>query len=170
VKGRLALGVALCAATVVVAGGLAAATGHSGVTGRTLVIGGTAPLTGEASSAAAVARGEVAKLKASKADTFMIVAFGKLAIQAFVDANKLGWRPRIFVNAVASSASLQKAGRNLSRESLLKAVSLNEQDNPFVIPGIAIATSPTDHFPMQQVGLQRSSGDHWVGLGGIVGA
>jgi branched-chain amino acid transport system substrate-binding protein len=191
-------------------------------------------------STAADVQSEVAKLKASKADTFMIFAFGKFAIQAFVDANKLGWHPRIFVNAVGSSASLMtlstltagkkettgavsivyfkdptdprwatdkglalfrtilkaydpkadpkdgyygagmasaftlvdalaKAGKNLTRETLMKAVlSLHETDNPFVIPGIAIGTSPTDHYPMQQVGLQRWSVDHWVGLGGLV--
>jgi branched-chain amino acid transport system substrate-binding protein len=189
---------------------------------------------------AADVQSEVAKLKASKADTFMIFAFGKFAVQAFVDANKLGWRPRVFVNAVGSSASLmtlasltagkkettgaisivyfkdptdprwakdkglalfrtilkaydasantkdgyygagmasaftlvdalQKAGRNLTRTSLMKAVlSLNETTNPFVLPGVAIKTSAGDHFPMQQVGLQRWTGDHWVGLGGLV--
>jgi hypothetical protein len=52
----------------------------------------------------------------------------------------------------------------------MKAVlSLDEKANPFVIPGIAIRTSASDHFPMQQVGLQRWAGDHWVGLGGLVG-
>src|SRR5262249_48634990 len=49
---------------------------------------------------------QVAKLKASRADTFMVFAFGKFAVQALIAANKLGWRPTIFVNAVASSASL----------------------------------------------------------------
>jgi branched-chain amino acid transport system substrate-binding protein len=170
---------------------------------------------------AADVQSEVAQLKASKADTFMIFAFGKFAVQAFVDAAKLGWRPRIFVNAVGSSASLmtlasltagkkettgavsivyfkdptdprwasdkglalfrtvlkaydpsaspkdgyyvagmasaytlvdalKRAGKALTRASLMKAVlSLNETTNPFVIPGIAIKTSSTDHFPMQ---------------------
>jgi hypothetical protein len=52
----------------------------------------------------------------------------------------------------------------------MKAVlSVNETTNPFVIPGIAVKTSPSDRFPMQPVGLQRWSGDHWVGLGGFVG-
>src|SRR5262249_29392226 len=49
---------------------------------------------------------EVAQLKATKADTFMIFAFGKFAIQAFLYANKLGWHPQVFVNAVASSSNL----------------------------------------------------------------
>src|SRR5262249_38084330 len=49
---------------------------------------------------------QVAKLRASRAETFMIFAFGKFSIQAFIDAKKLGWHPQIYVNAVASSANL----------------------------------------------------------------
>lgn len=49
---------------------------------------------------------QVAELKATKADTFVIVAFGKFSIQAFLQANKLGWRPQVFVNAVSSAANL----------------------------------------------------------------
>ena len=29
---------------------------------------------------------------------------------------------------------------------------------------------PTDRFPMQNVGLQRWTGSHWVGFGGILSA
>ena len=174
---------------------------------------------------AADVQSQVAQLKGTKADTFMVFAFGKFAIQAFLYANKLGWHPQVFVNAVASSANLmtlstltagkpattgaisivffkdptdprwakdaglalfrqvlkaynpsastldgyygagmasaftlvdvlKKAGKDLTREGVMKAaLSLNETNNPFVIPGIAIKTSATDHFPIQQVGL-----------------
>ena len=51
-----------------------------------------------------VVQSQVAQLRAAKADTFMIFAFGKFAVQAFLYAHKLGWRPQVFVNAVASSA------------------------------------------------------------------
>jgi branched-chain amino acid transport system substrate-binding protein len=183
---------------------------------------------------------EVAQLKASKADTFMIFAFGKFAIQAFLYANKNAWRPQIFVNAVAASANLmqlstvtsskqettgtmsivyfkdptdprfakdaglaqfrtilkaanpsanardgyyvagmaeaftlvdalKQAGKNLTRDSLMKAaLNLNEANNPFVLPGIVIKTSATDHYPMQQVGLERWNGTNWAGVGGLV--
>ena len=33
-----------------------------------------------------------------------------------------------------------------------------------------IKTSPTDHFPMEQVGLERWNGSHWAGFGKIVTA
>ena len=183
---------------------------------------------------------QVAQLKASGANMFMNFAFGKFAVQAFLAANKLGWRPQVYVNAVASSANLmtiadltgakkvtqgaisivffkdptdphwakdpgiklfrtilkkyvpagnpkdgyylagmasaftlvdvlRKAGKNLTRDGVIKAArSLNEANNPFVIPGILVKTSATDGFPMQQVGLQRWTKGHWEIFGGIV--
>ncbi|MFZ1881627.1 MAG: ABC transporter substrate-binding protein, partial [Gaiellaceae bacterium] len=51
---------------------------------------------------------QVAQLKSSGANTFMIFAFGKFAIQSFVYANKLGWKPKIYVNDVASASSIMK--------------------------------------------------------------
>jgi branched-chain amino acid transport system substrate-binding protein len=178
---------------------------------------------------------QIAELRATKADTFMNFGFGKFAIQAFIQANKLGWRPQVFVNAVASSSSLmtiadltgakavtrnavsvvffkdpsdprwakdagiklfqtvlkrfccrsagdlrngyfvagmasafslvdalRKAGKNLTRDGIMRAVrSLNEANNPFVIPGIVVKTSPSDPYPMQQVALQRWQNGHW---------
>jgi branched-chain amino acid transport system substrate-binding protein len=175
---------------------------------------------------------QVAELRATKADVFMVFAFGKFAIQAEIQAAKLGWRPQVYVNAVASSTSLmtiasltgaksvikdavsvvffkdpsdprwakdpgialfqrimraagardvrngyyvagmasaftfvdalRKAGKNLTRAGIMAAArSLNEANNPFVIPGIVVKTSPTDGFPIQQVALERWTGTHW---------
>jgi branched-chain amino acid transport system substrate-binding protein len=176
---------------------------------------------------------QVAELRATKADTFMIFAFGKFSIQALIQANKLGWRPQVYVNAVSSASSLmtiadltgakavtknavsvvffkdpsdprwakdpgitlfqtiikkyagatdfkngyyvagmasaftmvdalRKAGTNLTRAGIMAAArSLNEANNPFVLPGITVKTSPTDAYPMQQVALERWSGGHW---------
>ena len=43
---------------------------------------------------------------------------------------------------------LKKAGRNLTRESLLQAAThLNEANNPFLLPGIVLRTSPDRLFP-----------------------
>jgi branched-chain amino acid transport system substrate-binding protein len=60
------------------------------------------------SSTASDVQSQVARLKASRANTLMIFAFGKFAIQAFVYVNKLGWRPRIFVNAVAGATTVMQ--------------------------------------------------------------
>jgi branched-chain amino acid transport system substrate-binding protein len=51
---------------------------------------------------------QVADLKASGANTLMVFAFGKFAIQAFVYANKLGWKPQIYVNDVASASAIMQ--------------------------------------------------------------
>ncbi len=175
---------------------------------------------------------QVAELRATRADVFMVFAFGKFAIQAEIQAAKLGWRPQVYVNAVASSSSLmtiaaltgakavikgaisivfgkdpsdprwakdpgialfqrimraagakdlrngyyvagmasaftladalRKAGKNLTRAGIMAAArSLNEANNPFLIPGIVVKTSATDAFPMQQVALERWTGTHW---------
>jgi branched-chain amino acid transport system substrate-binding protein len=50
---------------------------------------------------------QVAKLKSSRANVFMNFAFGKFAIQSFVYANRLGWKPALtYVNAVAASTTV----------------------------------------------------------------
>jgi branched-chain amino acid transport system substrate-binding protein len=175
---------------------------------------------------------QVAELRATKANVFMVFAFGKFAIQAEIQAAKLGWRPQVYVNAVASSTALmtiasltgaksvikgaisitffkdpsdprwakdpglslfqrimraaglnelkngyygagmasaysfvdalRKAGKNVTRAGIMaSARSLNEANNPFVVPGIVVKTSPTDGFPIQQVALERWTGTHW---------
>jgi branched-chain amino acid transport system substrate-binding protein len=181
---------------------------------------------------------QVAQLKASGANTFMIFAFGKFAIQSFVYANKLGWKPKIYVNDVASASSimvlnpaqtaegaisilwgkdpatpkfkgdpgvalagkiikkyvpggnpsdgflvagmaegfsfvdaLKKAGKNLTRKGLMNAVThMNETNNPFLIPGVKVRTTPTSRFPISAVQLQRWHKGHWVPFGAVVSA
>jgi len=181
---------------------------------------------------------QVAQLKASGANTFMIFAFGKFAIQSYVYANKLGWKPQIYVNDVASASSimqlepaktaegsisilwgkdpatpkfkddagvklaaqiikrfvpggnpsdgflvagmaeafsfvdaLKAAGKNLTRKGLMTAVThMNEANNPFLIPGVKVHTTPTFRFPISAVQLQRWHQGHWVPFGGVVSA
>jgi branched-chain amino acid transport system substrate-binding protein len=50
--------------------------------------------------------GEVARLKASNANVFMVFAFGKFSLQAFNAVSRLGWHPQIFVNDVSSASGL----------------------------------------------------------------
>jgi branched-chain amino acid transport system substrate-binding protein len=181
---------------------------------------------------------QVAQLKASGANTFMIFAFGKFAIQSFVYANKLGWRPHIYVNDVASASSimvlnpaqtaegaisilwgkdpatpkfkgdagvalagkiikkyvpggnpsdgflvagmaeafsfvdaLKAAGKSPTRKGLMNAVThMNEANNPFLVPGVKVHTTPTFRFPISAVQLQRWHKGHWVPFGGVVSA
>jgi branched-chain amino acid transport system substrate-binding protein len=183
---------------------------------------------------------QVAKLKSSGADVLALFATPKFAIQGYVYANRLGWKPKLTINNAVSSASnimllageggqnklvngsisivflkdptdpkwakdatmklyrsimkkyaptanvndvyhvygmavawttvelLKKIGKNLTRESLVAATSaMNMPKNPFLLPGITIKTGKDDHFPLEQMLLQRWSGGSWRSFGGI---
>jgi branched-chain amino acid transport system substrate-binding protein len=67
--------------------------------------------------------------------------------------------------------TLRKAGKNLTRASLLKAAqSLDTQANPFMLPGIRLKTSRTDYRPMEQVYLYRYDNKQWVKASGLLPA
>jgi len=66
---------------------------------------------------------------------------------------------------------LKKAGRNLTREGLLNAAThLTESNNPFLLPGIVLRTSPNDYFPMDQAALFRYTKGRWTQMGPLVPA
>ncbi len=90
-------------------------------------------LVGYDPTAASVAS-QVAQIKASKANAYLIFAFGKFAVQASIEAAKLGWKPKlVIVNAVASSANLMGLGDLAGGKAINKgAVS------------IAVLKDPTD--------------------------
>jgi branched-chain amino acid transport system substrate-binding protein len=185
---------------------------------------------------------QVAKLRGSGANVFAVFATPKFAIQAYVYANKLGWKPKLtLANAVSSASnimelaseggtnkvvngsvsivflkdptdpkwrndaavklyrtimkryapganaddvyhvygmsaawtaveSIRKAGRNLTREAVVKAVArMNLSSNPFLLPGIALKTGANDHFPIEQMLLQRWQKGSWKSFGGLWG-
>jgi branched-chain amino acid transport system substrate-binding protein len=67
--------------------------------------------------------------------------------------------------------TLKKAGRNLTRESVMRAAThLTEKGNPFVLPGIVIHTTPSSRFPLTQVRLQRWSNKAWHPFGKLLSA
>ena len=187
-------------------------------------------------------RSQIVKLRGSKADALMIFALPTQAIQAFIYADQLGWRPKIFVSAVSIEPTvmgiarttthnhttegaisviflkdptsprwardravrlyrkilrsydpgarpsdvynyygmavaftmvdaLKRAGKNLTRESLLRAAThLREANNPFLLPGIVIKTSPTNYFPISKARLARYHKGRWALFGGLVAA
>lgn len=66
---------------------------------------------------------------------------------------------------------LKAAGKDLTRDGVMKAaLNLNEANNPFLVTGIAVKTSPTDHFPLEQVKLERWTNGHWTSFGPLVTA
>ena len=67
--------------------------------------------------------------------------------------------------------ALKRAGKNPTRESLMKAAtSLNEANNPFLLPGIVAKTSATDRFALEQVQMYRYAKGVWQVFGPIVAA
>ncbi len=67
--------------------------------------------------------------------------------------------------------TLRKAGKNLSRTSLLKAArSLDTTKNPFLLPGIRVRTGPTDSYPLDTLYLYRYDNSQWVRASGLLPA
>src|ERR1700687_532371 len=65
---------------------------------------------------------------------------------------------------------LKQAGSNLSRANVIKIASsqLNDTTNPFLIPGVVIKTTPTDHFPIMQEQVITWNGTGWTLQGSII--
>jgi len=78
----------------------------------------------------------------------------------------------IYGMAVAWTAvdALRKAGKDLTRASLLKVLdTFTATGNPFMLPGIAVKTAGRDHFPVEQMLLQRWQNGAWRSFGGLWG-
>ncbi|MFB6421469.1 ABC transporter substrate-binding protein [Bradyrhizobium tunisiense] len=64
---------------------------------------------------------------------------------------------------------LEQAGDNLTRENIMKvSENLNGFAPSTLLPGITLKTSPTDHFPIEQMQLMTFEGDNWVTFGPII--
>jgi branched-chain amino acid transport system substrate-binding protein len=185
---------------------------------------------------------QIAKLRRSKADTFMLFALPYQTIQSFVYAYKLKWRPQFFVSAVSIEPSimavarqgtngketgnalsvafvkdptspawrkdkavalyksimkryfaggrisdvynwygmtvafsmvdaLKHAGRNPTRDSLRRAMThMDERNNPFLLPGVYVQTTPSNYFPMARAKMVRYQKNLWVLFGPLVNA
>jgi branched-chain amino acid transport system substrate-binding protein len=64
---------------------------------------------------------------------------------------------------------LKQCGDDLTRENIMRqAESLRNFAHPLLLPGVKIDTSPTDHYPVQQVQLIRFDGEKWVRFGELL--
>jgi branched-chain amino acid transport system substrate-binding protein len=185
---------------------------------------------------------QVGRLRGSGATLLMLIATPPFAIRALTAANRLGWRPQVYINQVGSATNimkiislsaspriiqgaitlqaykdpqnprfrndrgmrlyrqimsrylprgdandgfhvysmavaysfvdaLRKAGRNPTRAGIVRAVqALNERANPFVLPGIVIKTTRSDHFPIEQGQLYRWTRNQWNPVGKVIPA
>ncbi len=77
---------------------------------------------------------QIARLKSKKANTLMIFATPKFAIQAYSQARELGWHPLSFVNAVSSAANVMKiatlASSKRATEGSISIVFLKDPTDP----------------------------------------
>lgn len=87
---------------------------------------------------------QIARLKASRADTVMIFALPTQTIQAFLAIHKLAWRPRIFVNSVSIDPFVMEVvQRNTSRrlvEGSISSAFLKDPTDPALArdPGVIL--------------------------------
>jgi branched-chain amino acid transport system substrate-binding protein len=64
---------------------------------------------------------------------------------------------------------LKQCGEDFSRENLMKqATNVQNLDNPVVLPGITINTSPTNYHPIRQLQLMRWTGKTWDLFGDVI--
>jgi branched-chain amino acid transport system substrate-binding protein len=65
---------------------------------------------------------------------------------------------------------LKASGKTPTRAAVVAQLrKLNDASNPFVLPGIAVKTSATEWFPLEQALLQRWSKGRWTSFGGLWG-
>ena len=63
---------------------------------------------------------------------------------------------------------LRAAGASPTRAAVRARLSqLNDPSNPFLLPGIAVRTSATERFPIEQAQLRRFTGGRWRAFGGL---
>jgi branched-chain amino acid transport system substrate-binding protein len=77
---------------------------------------------------------QIARLKSSGANTLMVFATPRYAIQAFVYANNLRWRPLVFVNSVSSASNIMniasESGRNPVANGALSIAFVKDPTDP----------------------------------------
>ncbi len=65
---------------------------------------------------------------------------------------------------------LKQCGDNLTRENVMRqAANLKDVVFGMLLPGIKINTSATDFYPIQQMQLQRFTGERWELIGPVMG-
>jgi branched-chain amino acid transport system substrate-binding protein len=64
---------------------------------------------------------------------------------------------------------LKQCGDNLTRETVMRqAANLKDLELPMLLPGIKINTSATDFFPIEQMQIQRFTGERWEAVGPVL--
>jgi branched-chain amino acid transport system substrate-binding protein len=72
-----------------------------------------------------------------------------------------------FAKAYDTVRLLYLAGKNPTRASLMRATQRMNWVNPYLIKGVRVRTSKTDHFPIDQVKLIRYGNGTWSEVSGL---
>jgi branched-chain amino acid transport system substrate-binding protein len=73
-----------------------------------------------------------------------------------------------YMSAQAMTHVLKQCGDDLTRANVLRqAESLNNLELDLLLPGITLTTSPTDHYPIEQIQMHRFDGINWERFGPI---
>ncbi|GHE78433.1 branched-chain amino acid ABC transporter substrate-binding protein [Camelimonas fluminis] len=71
--------------------------------------------------------------------------------------------------AYAMHQALERAGRDLDRDSLMKALhSMRKMDVPMLLPGVTVSISEEDHGPIKEMQMMRFDGKTWVSTGELI--
>lgn len=74
-----------------------------------------------------------------------------------------------YMTAMVLHRMLEQCKGDFSRKSIMaQANNLRDLENPMLLPGIRINTSPTNHHPLRQMRLQRWGGKSWDQFGPII--
>ena len=73
---------------------------------------------------------QISKLRGSRANFLVIVATPRPTIQAYIAVNKLGWKPRIIVNAVSAATNTMKIAELSSNKRTDGSISLTFLKDP----------------------------------------
>jgi branched-chain amino acid transport system substrate-binding protein len=65
---------------------------------------------------------------------------------------------------------LKQAGTNMTRANVANIATsgLNETANPFLLPGVVVKTTSSDHFPITQEQVITWSGTGWTRQGNLI--
>ncbi|MDO9284943.1 MAG: ABC transporter substrate-binding protein [Aquabacterium sp.] len=74
-----------------------------------------------------------------------------------------------YMTAILMHRVLEQCNGNFSRQNIMAQVNnLKAMENPMLLPGIKVNTSPTNHHPLRQMQLQRWNGKQWERFGPII--
>jgi branched-chain amino acid transport system substrate-binding protein len=74
-----------------------------------------------------------------------------------------------YMTAIVMHRVLEQCNGNFSRQNVMaQANNIKAMDNPMLLPGIKVNTSPTNHHPLRQMQLQRWNGKIWERFGPVI--